>query len=188
MGTDWIIGGGGNDTIDYSGFEGAGLNITMDNKSNPGNWFFRDWDVPATFVFFDGGRSLFAMIENVVGSDFNDNIRGNSGDNLLNGGLGVDTLSGGNGNDTLIAGGDDDVLTGGNGTDTFIFSTDSGNDQVTDLSSGDALIIEGIVSQSDVSYSDLLDGSGSVINVGDSVITLGRCRCDGPVDRCGLQR
>jgi Ca2+-binding RTX toxin-like protein len=83
-------------------------------------------------------------IENILGTDFNDTLYGNSGVNeidgadgdddirggggndILTGGAGVDVIFGENGNDTLIGGIGDDSLDGGNGFDTIDFSAETG--------------------------------------------------------------
>src|SRR5262249_35237362 len=61
-------------------------------------------------------------IRNVTGSNFEDTIIGDAGDNVLTGGGGNDVLRGGAGNDTLIGGVGADVLDGGGGIDTVDYS------------------------------------------------------------------
>ena len=77
-------------------------------------------------------------VENVNGSDFNDVLTGDEGDNHLDGGYvhqggpsdtwvggyGHDTLTGGDGNDLLIGGVENDSLDGGAGTDRAVFQCD----------------------------------------------------------------
>jgi Ca2+-binding RTX toxin-like protein len=66
-------------------------------------------------------------IENLIGSDFRDILTGDAGANVLVGGLGNDSL------------------TGGGGNDTFLFRFDHGSpgfDVVTDLSSGDKVVLD----------------------------------------------
>ena len=105
-------------------------------------------------------RDFLVGIENVNGSNYNDQITGNGVDNrlagfvgndgiyggagndVLDGGLGNDVLSGGVGND-IIVGGDgvdrlfgtfgNDVLTGGTGNDLFIFNTAPNNPTNRDI-------------------------------------------------------
>ena len=55
----------------------------------------------------------------VLGTPFNDLLKGSSGDDTLNGGQGNDTINGGDGNDRLIGSLGDDRLTGGNGDDVL---------------------------------------------------------------------
>lgn len=60
-------------------------------------------------------------IENVLGTDQNDTITGNSADNLIIGGRGADTMAGGTGNDGYVVDNASDVVTEGTaaGTDTI---------------------------------------------------------------------
>ncbi len=57
------------------------------------------------------GRDVTAGIQNVVGSDHHDEIRGNGAGNTLSGGRGNDVLDGGLGPDVIDGGPDDDVCT-----------------------------------------------------------------------------
>ena len=49
-----------------------------------------------------GNMETLISIENIVGSDQNDRIKGSTGNNLLQGALGTDTLTGGGGNDEFV--------------------------------------------------------------------------------------
>jgi Ca2+-binding RTX toxin-like protein len=85
----------------------------------------------------DGNDSLVA-IEDLLGSDFDDELVGNETDNRLDagavnqegasdewvGGYGRDTLIGGSGDDFLIGGVENDSLDGGSGTDRAAFQCD----------------------------------------------------------------
>jgi Ca2+-binding RTX toxin-like protein len=74
-------------------------------------------------VFVDlSSNYWFSQVENLLGSQFNDSLTGNSGANLLSGAGGQDTLRGGAGNDTLDGGSGDDLLFGGDGFDTAQYS------------------------------------------------------------------
>ena len=55
----------------------------------------------------------------MLGSNFNDYLRGDDGDNRLDGGVGDDLLKGGSGEDRLLGGADDDVLQGQLGNDVL---------------------------------------------------------------------
>ena len=93
-------------------------------------------------------------VENLIGSDFNDDLRGTGGANLVGGGAGNDfirgrggndtitgdsgndTLLGQDGNDTLVGGLGGDTMNGGNGTDTADYSAASAGLRVDMLYAG----------------------------------------------------
>lgn len=69
-------------------------------------------------------RDTLTGVENVIGSNFADQLRGNSGNNTLEGGAGRDTL------------------TGGSGADNFFYKEPTdGGDSIVDLSFNDRLTI-----------------------------------------------
>ena len=75
------------------------------------------------------GNDTLVAIENIVGSNFNDQLTGSAGDNTIYGGLGNDQVYGGAGNDTLYGGDGNDQIDGGSGND--IIFDGAGNDTVT---------------------------------------------------------
>lgn len=135
-GRDVLRGGAGNDTASYAGSD-AGVRVHLGS--------FR----PAKGGDAQGDRLV--SIENLEGSDHDDRLTGDMGDNRLSGGDGNDRLAGGLGDDTLIGGaGDDrlfggfgsdvlaggagdDKLTGGQGGDVFVFGNGDGRDTITDF-------------------------------------------------------
>ena len=131
-GDDVIDGGLGNDTADYGDADSA-VTVNLANGTATGG---------------DGSDTL-SNIENVTGSDYNDKLTGDAGDNVLEGGTGNDSVYGGEGadvieggaggdylkgqegddtirggadNDTLYGGAGDDVLDGGEGTDIVYYN------------------------------------------------------------------
>jgi VCBS repeat-containing protein len=72
-----------------------------------------------------------------------DRLAGGNGDDILFGGAGNDTLAGDNGTDVLVGGAGDDTLAGGNGPDSFVITTDSGRDTLTDFRPGLDRIVTG---------------------------------------------
>ncbi|HEX5624146.1 MAG TPA: VCBS domain-containing protein, partial [Sulfuricurvum sp.] len=109
---DTLMGGAGNDTLiggtetDTASYINASSGVMVNLAAG-------------TATGGDGSDTL-ADIENVIGSNYNDNITGNGDANVLSGGLGNDTLNGGAGNDTLSGGAGNDMLFGGMGDDTLI--------------------------------------------------------------------
>ncbi len=111
----------------------------------------------------------YYSVENVLGSEFDDTLTGNSAANELAGGDGNDRLSGGGGNDTIDGGLGDDRLTGGGGNDTFIFANGYGNDTITDFVTGAATNDRIDVSDFDGEFDDLTDILAAATDNGDYV-------------------
>ncbi|MEL6205191.1 MAG: calcium-binding protein [Pseudomonadota bacterium] len=102
-GADQIDGRAGTDTAVYDQSD-AGVSVDLRRDVQEGG-------------HAEGDR--LQSIENVIGSQQSDEIRGNSDDNVLTGLDGIDILSGRRGNDLLDGGAGDDQLTGGDGNDTL---------------------------------------------------------------------
>lgn len=111
--------GGGNDTIDLSGYAtNQTFSLVAGTFSNVGG------------QIANLSIALGAVVENGIGGSGSDTVTGNSADNFLDGGLGNDTLRGGAGNDVLQGGAGDDSLDGANGND--VYYVDSTTDVVTE--------------------------------------------------------
>lgn len=112
-GADTLNGGDGNDTATYASSL-AGLTVSLQAVAdNTG----------------DAEGDTFVSIENLVGSNFDDFLTGDGGNNRIDGGAGNDLISGGLGNDTLLGGAGNDTLVGGMGSDSL--SGGDGNDVVS---------------------------------------------------------
>ncbi|KRE15964.1 hypothetical protein ASE66_09255 [Bosea sp. Root483D1] len=98
VGADTLNGGAGADTARYAA-SAAGVTIEL-NLSGP------------QVSGGDAAGDIFIGIENVIGSNFNDNLLGSAAAN---------NLAGGDGNDYIDGRGGADVLNGGNGTDTLSY-------------------------------------------------------------------
>jgi Ca2+-binding RTX toxin-like protein len=110
---DVVDGGSGIDTVSYSYAE-SGVNIDLHRKKSTG-----------------GDSDTLKSIENAIGSDHNDSLRGNRLDNRLEGGDGDDTIRGMRGDDQLL---------GGSGADTFAWrqsDIDGSLDQILDFALGE---------------------------------------------------
>ena len=106
------------------------------------------------------------------GEGGNDVMYGEAGDDTLDGGADNDKLYGGYGNDVLYGGEGNDVLTGGAGSDTYIFSSDSGTDRVTDFNpGGDHLDFLGADDISNISVSHDENGN-TVVTFGETTVIL----------------
>jgi serralysin len=114
-GKDLLSGGAGLDTVTYA-TAAAGVRADLYNAAvNTGEAY----------------GDTYSGIENLTGSEYADDLRGDGGANAIKGGAGNDLLFGRGGNDVLNGGlGDDtlygqagqDKLLGGDGRDTFVFS------------------------------------------------------------------
>ncbi|WP_282027426.1 M10 family metallopeptidase C-terminal domain-containing protein [Ruegeria faecimaris] len=194
-GNDIVLGGGGNDTLtgglgndELYGHKGTDNFVAEDSDGddiiNGGEGL--DWlryigtsavtlDLSDTNAQATGyGTDTITGVENVDGSEQNDDItgtdgrnilQGNGGSDRLDGGLGKDTLNGGAGSDTLIGGAGRDIMTGGEGADEFVFTstTESSRkakyaDRITDFTQG-----EDKIDLSAIDASTVIDGDDSFV-------------------------
>ena len=120
LGNDVLDGGVGVDTASYASAIG-GVEVYLNANKSRGA---------------DGYDRLY-NIENVIGSDFNDRLIGDAGDNVLSGGAGDDILKGKGGNDTYFGGTGNDTIRGDAGIDTMY--GEEGSDTLLGLSGNDIL-------------------------------------------------
>lgn len=152
---DSVYGGTGHNTLDLSGVLTYGFTVNL---------------ATATYDFIPGigGPYVVQDVQDVIGSNQDDVITGNSVANVLNGGGGNDTLNAGAGVDTVLGGEGDDLLiysygdafdhfNGGNGTDTASF--DWAMSIVYDL-------VSGFYSEAPLSYTRDLIGIENVLSLG----------------------
>ena len=100
-GGDTIDGGAGSDTASYAG-SGAGVTIDLITNVNSGG---------------DAAGDTLTNIENIRGSDHDDRLTGDAGNNIIDGGAGADTLRGNGGDDVFVSAGGDTVTDFRDGTD-----------------------------------------------------------------------
>lgn len=191
-GEDVLSGNGGNDMLEGGGgadelFGGGGSDTAVYQSSTSG----------VTVALFDGTAQgghatgdTFASIENIVGSNRNDNLSGDGGANRLQGRFGSDTLNGGNGNDalggeggndTLIGGRGNDDLFGGSGNDRFVFANGDQQDRIFDFADNvDTIVLnrnfglDGLSAQQVVNAFASVVGSNAVFDFGGGdILTVG---------------
>ncbi|NET77107.1 hypothetical protein [Okeania sp. SIO1F9] len=120
LGNDIFIGNAGNDNLD--GEEG---NDAVSYRRDPSSVEVNLATNTATDGF--GDTDQIFNIENVVGSEFDDNITGDNNANIVTAGAGADNVKGGAGNDDLNGETGNDILTGEQGNDEI----DGGDDTDT---------------------------------------------------------
>ena len=102
-GADILDGGAGRDVLDYeTSSSGVTVNLTTGTASGG-----------------DAEGDVFSNFERIAGSRHDDDLTGDSGENLLKGRAGDDRLVGGRGDDRLMGGVGNDRLSGDEGADTL---------------------------------------------------------------------
>lgn len=119
-GNDVIVGGSGYDGFDFSDL-GSKVVVDLTRRSVTGA---------------ETGTDLLSGIEEVVGSAFDDTMRGDKFANTLIGGDGRDSLSGAAGIDRLTGGADADVFRWAMVSDVISAGVHQGVDHITDFGAG----------------------------------------------------
>ena len=163
-GADTLSGGAGRDRAQYSD---AATGLTADLQAQGNNTG-------------DAAGDVYSSIERLLGSTFDDVLRGDAAQNFLWGQNGNDAvigrggndwLYGQNGNDRLVGGAGDDRLIGGAGADVFAFTANGGYDRVFDFGADDRLrfAIQGL-DRNDLTITDAT--AGAVIDYGSGSVLL----------------
>lgn len=160
-GNDILIGDAGADTLDG----GNGTDIARYNTATAG--VVADLASPAANTG-DAAGDVYISIENLYGSSYADDLRGDSGDNFLLGSDGNDTLSGGAGNDSLDGGLGGDSMIGGAGNDTYF--VDATTDALVEVSGGGIDTVKSSVTYTLLAEFEklILTGSSAINGTGNS--------------------
>ncbi|MDA8741037.1 hypothetical protein N9M73_07940, partial [Rhodobacteraceae bacterium] len=135
QGNDTINGGSGSDTLSYN-YDKVVVNLSSSDTVFENYQDFLSISALQgdlySKIYSEAGSESFVdnidNVENVIASDGNDAIYGNSsennlaglaGDDWIFGGDGADVILGGAGNDQLDGGNDDDIILGQSGSDTI---------------------------------------------------------------------
>lgn len=131
-GNDTLVGGTGADRLDGGiGIDTASYSGASATISGTANGLIADLLSPSANSGEAAGDTYY-FVENLVGSGYNDSLRGSdvanviqglSGNDVLYGRGGNDTLRGGNGNDVLYGNAGADRLYGDAGNDRFVFNS-----------------------------------------------------------------
>lgn len=173
-----VDGGAGRDAIGFIGDINGKL-VQDSNNDGLAEWVFATQgihvDLQANRVYNDGFGVAFniANFEDVDGSELNDQILGNGGDNRLYGWGGNDNIQGRGGNDILDGGEGDDVLNGGAGNDTasYLNETDA---MVVDLTAGTTrrTLASRPVEDTLISIENVTGGAGDDVIVGSNAVNI----------------
>lgn len=197
VGTYWksIWDTGGVDTISGAGATGF---VTIDLRPAMEGIGGGGWLSSATDYFgagIQGGYTIArgVVIENAIGSDYNDTLTGDAARNRLEGGKGWDTLDGGAGADTMIGGeGNDtyyvddagDVVVGELPTVPYEFGFETDTVYSTAANYTLSANVENLTLQGIASINGKGNSSGNVItgNAGDNILESGGGDRDGYTD------
>ena len=169
-GADMLHGGSGNDVL--NGGEGPDF-----LNGGPGFDFATYANAPTGIVASltdprintgEAAGDIYASIEGLIGSSFDDRLFGDTAANILIGGSGDDRLIGAAGNDSLNGGAGADLLDGGAGSDTAVYLASNAGVQVNlnlvgaqsgGHAAGDTLVaVENVIGSS---FADFLTGNGA---------------------------
>ena len=197
-GMDTLTGGDGKNTASYAGSM-MGVTVRLHSGQSMGGDAEGDtWGnmttVPYQLPDEDGRMVNYTEtvpdIENLIGSDMNDVLAGDSRDNTieggggddklyggpgggkdtLDGGAGTDSLFGGIGDDTLDGGAGNDTLSGGSGDDSYYGG--AGSDTIydtVDKGATDIRTISGAAKEDDTSTNDFDEKTGNAIGENDTL-------------------
>ena len=146
-GFDIFTGGNGIDRADFSQFGAA---IMIDLSDTADTVTTRDGETLSDILGPLRTLAKLVSVERATGTDYNDLLTGDGGDNGLDGGGGNDVLRGGNGNDLLI---------GSGGIDTADYSVEAG-----EFGNIIATVLDDVVTVADTfDGQDTLDGVENII-------------------------
>lgn len=120
-GNDSLVGGDGIDTVSYR-TAASGVTLILDNPEGADK-------AGLALGGISSGIDILRDFENVLGSNFADDVRGTDAANRLEGYAGNDVLRGGKGSDTILGGSENDTILGGQGGDSL-----DGNEGIDTLS------------------------------------------------------
>lgn len=132
-GDDYMSGGAGDDTLDG----GAGNDTAVFATATAGVTVRLDLAIDTATG--GAGNDTLVSIENIVGSNFTDDINGDTAVNVIDGGAGNDIINAMDGNDKVFGGDGDDVLTGSSGGD--LLNGGAGRDTINYSNAGAGITV-----------------------------------------------
>lgn len=158
---DVYDGGEGCDTIDYSA---STQGVSIDLEEGIAFGAETGTDTISGFEAASGGSGD----DEITGNSGNNVLSGNGGDDRIDGQCGHDVISGGDGNDLLIDGSGEDVVSGGSGDDYLIAALDGDNDIYDGGEGCDTLDYSGTSEGVTV---NLVSGTACGLEIGDDAIS-----------------
>ncbi|XPV69995.1 MAG: hypothetical protein ACNI25_05315 [Halarcobacter sp.] len=157
-GDDTIIGGAGNDIIDGGINTTQGDSVDYTNSENAVNLSLADGGNDA-IANIGSEQDTVRNIENIIGSQYNDTLGGNSDDNSIFGNLGDDNLIASDGNDEFV---------GGSGSDTVDYSNRTESISVTLNESAPTDVVNGTFTDTVYQIENVTGSQADDTIVGDS--------------------
>ena len=158
-----IDGGTGNNTVDYSGFDGTVKHVGF-NSEGSALYELTSADGKTTVTHTLTGINTVKGAggdDSLKGSANNDTLEGTAGNDVLEGGAGDDVLTGGAGNDILKGGAGNDTLNGDGGVNTADYGAATGDISVNLSTTGPQAIGAGQGSDTLNNIDNLVGGSGN---------------------------
>jgi Ca2+-binding RTX toxin-like protein len=143
-------------TLTYAGLNADGVHPTAAGYAEMAESWYAAMTSTISADLAAHSTSIAGGVTDITGSDFNDLLIGDGGDN---------TLTGGGGNDQLRGGGGTDQLSGGAGNDWFVFdASNGGNVTITDFNTNNDLLVFNADG-----FSGLTPGVAPALRVGASI-------------------
>ncbi|HEU0097414.1 MAG TPA: cadherin domain-containing protein [Allosphingosinicella sp.] len=167
-GNEWLAGAGGNDLLDGGGGSDTAYYYHLDSATLATVGVTADLQTPSANARGALGDT-FVSIENIIGTQADDILRGDANGNSLDGAEGDDTLEGRGGVDTILGGAGkdtiivqvigEDSINGGDGVDTISLTTAATGQTVQLANSAHATNVENVDGSS---WGDTITGSNQV--------------------------
>jgi Ca2+-binding RTX toxin-like protein len=184
QGNDWLDFSGGNDSLSYIAGSGndtliAGYGDFDTLRLSSGTWVQQNDGIWTTYsqgttrLYVQGWDSVIGSIQSggasLLGDGANNLLNGGNGNDTLDGLGGADTLNGGAGQDSLLGGDGNDSLLGGAGND--ILDGGTGSNTLDGGAGDDTYYVNGwnSIFESNGGGNDLLISSVNIVNLSNNV-------------------
>ena len=172
-GLDTVYSGKGEDTIYLNGINIADVDFARGEgkASNDLTIKYTNTDYVVVKNYYKQTNTVKNITTTEGTFTIEDAIAGIGKDRIINGTPSGETITGGVGNDTITGFGGDDTINAGRGNNTIIHNTGDGNDTIIDGGGVDTLVLNGVLSKTDITVSS--DGDDIILTRPNSeTITL----------------